>query len=415
MRKILFAFLLCLPLFGCTETVKISSDELFAKMQESYKKMDSFHETSQVIVSHSKDGKVLSTIDMEFSFKRPDMYSMKIKNAETENKETNSSDKQKAPQTIIMCDGTFMFIKGADGNTTRIPGGRSVSEFYRSITARSFINTGRVITEYYLLDGKLSQEEFAQTGVGGRLEDAAGKPCYVLTIDFKNGDKQILYIDKENYTIRRNIVSIANPSKSRSDANEQTKSENQQPFLFMSDEKMINVEINPSLDMEVFRPIDMGKSYSNSQHLNSPGSKNELKGKKAPAFELKNESGKAISLDNIKNKVTVLVFWDPLYKPGFEDLKTLGEIYDPSVRDDLVVYAISDDSSELRDGTFKTLNLTFESLYDHEKKVSSAYGIDVVPSIIIIGKDGHVKDIFSGIQPKDTIAKALKNQGISVK
>lgn len=416
MRKILLALLICLPLLGCTETVKITPDELISNMQDSYKKMESFKATSHISMITSKDGKVLSTIESELSFKRPGMYRMTVSDVANESKASQKENK-KSSKTVIMCDGVFMFIKGTDDKVTRIPGARSLSDFYKSITSRSFVNPDKVITEYYLLDGKLSKEEFASTAVSPRLEDGSGKPCYMLTIDFKNGDKQILYIDKENYTIRRNVVSIVKPPTSKSDEQQQASAEDKQ-FLFTSDEKMLEIELNPNFASEEFRPKDMGKTATPSndpKNLSSLAKKrSELKGKKAPAFELKDRTGETVSLESSKGKVTVLAFWDPLYKPGFDELKYLGELYSKnSAKDDLVVYAVSDDTSELRDGTFDGFKLPFSSLFDQDKKATTAYSIDVVPSIVIIGKDGNIKDIFSGIQAKDTIAKAFEAQGIS--
>ncbi len=416
MKKLLLFFALIASLCGCTGNVNITAEDLMANMKKAYQELDTFHETSSVNILRDTNKKVETSVTTEFSFKRPNLYVIK-----------NTTGKANA---TIISDGKELSVESSESKEPhRVPASRTVSELYQRLTSRSLVNPERMITEFYLLDGRLPSEPFATAEVSKKLAKVEGKDCYVLNISAKSGDRQAVYVDKDSFMIRKNVISIVKPvlpkrsgmptpqSAPSEDASTAVKSAQEAAApLFTSDETMGVVETNPQLDPAIFKvkgrqlPLFPGKRESGK-----PVKTNALKGEMAPDFELKDENGKVESVSASKGKTVVLFFWDPLYKPSFSEITELQEIYAKASADkNLQIFAISDDKSEMRAGTFKKTGASFPGLYDEDGKVSSIYGVDVVPYTIIIDKDGKVSETFSGRQPREVIIKALKNRGIKV-
>ena len=128
-------------------------------------------------------------------------------------------------------------------------------------------------------------------------------------------------------------------------------------------------------------------------------------GKAAPAFTLKDQDGKSVSLSQFKGKQSVVLYFYPKDDTpgctkeacGFRDfnqeLKKLG----------VAVLGVSADGGDSHQKFIGKYKLNFPLLSDPDRKLMTAYGaygekmmygkktVGVIRSTVLIGKDGKVK------------------------
>jgi len=137
-------------------------------------------------------------------------------------------------------------------------------------------------------------------------------------------------------------------------------------------------------------------------------------GKMAPAFSLKNQNGKKVSLKDFKDKnIVVLYFYPKAMTPGctvqacgisdskksFSKLKTK-------------VLGVSPDSPERLAKFIEKEDLNFDLLSDEDHHVAEKYGVwgkkknygreymGIMRTTFIIGKDGKIKHIIDKVNTK---------------
>ena len=117
-------------------------------------------------------------------------------------------------------------------------------------------------------------------------------------------------------------------------------------------------------------------------------------GDKAPNFSLKDIDGNKVSLDQFRGKTVVIAFWSTWCSRCDEELTFLKESF--GKRNDVVVLLINQDSEKsvslLRVRTLKEkLGITFPILMDEGLALWDGFGINALPTSIVIGKNGVVK------------------------
>jgi peroxiredoxin len=134
-----------------------------------------------------------------------------------------------------------------------------------------------------------------------------------------------------------------------------------------------------------------------------------LKGKAAPDFTLKTPDGKDLTLANMKGKVVLVdtwATWCPPCKASLPHIQKLAT--DKALADKgLVVWAVNDMETKADvDPFMKDNKYTFTVLMDTKGAVLKSYLISGIPTTILVGRDGKVKDAFVGYGG-DATAKAI--------
>lgn len=120
-------------------------------------------------------------------------------------------------------------------------------------------------------------------------------------------------------------------------------------------------------------------------------------GDKAPAFELKSTDGRSISLASLKGKVVLLEFWASWCGPCKRATPVVDQISrDFAGRGVVVLGMNSDESLETVQKYNERLNVGYPTLLDADP-VMKRYGINAVPTFVIIGKGGKIRDIRRGL------------------
>jgi len=134
-------------------------------------------------------------------------------------------------------------------------------------------------------------------------------------------------------------------------------------------------------------------------------------------FSLRSIDGQTITSDSLRGEVVVLAFgasWLPLSKAQLQGVRKLADEYSER---GVVVYWVSTESEDPKSKNFASdeqlrafaqkYGLKVTVLRDPDGAVSKKFGIDQLPSIVIIDKQGHASEPIGGLDPNGNLANQL--------
>ncbi len=123
-------------------------------------------------------------------------------------------------------------------------------------------------------------------------------------------------------------------------------------------------------------------------------------GDRAPAFELSDDQGLGVSLDDYAGKVVLLNFWATWCPPCVQEMPSLNRTYERFRDDGMVVLGVSvDEDAEQYARFLRNRGVTFPTVRDPEREVSTRYGTMKYPESYLISRDGRVLRKYIG--PED--------------
>lgn len=135
----------------------------------------------------------------------------------------------------------------------------------------------------------------------------------------------------------------------------------------------------------------------------------------APEFSLRAIDGETVTSASLRGEVVVLAFgasWLPLTRNQMEAVKKLADQY---AGRGVAVYWVSTESDSPKsknyasDEQLRALAQKYKAtvLRDPDDAVSKRLGVDQLPTIVIIDKQGNVADKIGGMDPNADLAKQL--------
>jgi peroxiredoxin len=135
----------------------------------------------------------------------------------------------------------------------------------------------------------------------------------------------------------------------------------------------------------------------------------------APEFSLRAIDGETVTSSSLRGEVVVLAFgasWLPLTRNQMEAVKKLADQY---AGRGVAVYWISTESDALKsknyasDEQLRALAKKYKPtmLRNPDGTVAKKLGVDQLPSVVIIDKQGNVADKIGGMDPNADLAKQL--------
>lgn len=117
-------------------------------------------------------------------------------------------------------------------------------------------------------------------------------------------------------------------------------------------------------------------------------------GEKAPGFCLKDIDGNQVTLEQFLGKTVVIAFWSTWCSRCEEELKFLKETLGD--RTDVAVLLVNQDSERKASldrvrSIKERLGIRFPVLIDEGLSLWEIYGINALPTSVVIGKDGALK------------------------
>jgi len=143
----------------------------------------------------------------------------------------------------------------------------------------------------------------------------------------------------------------------------------------------------------------------------------DMVGKRAPDFSLESLDGQKVSLADFRGKKMVVVsFWASWCGPCRMEMPALRDYYKKNQEhwDDFEVVAIDTNDERSDAATFSlSERLPFPVVLDPRGTISDLYGVQAIPAMFIVGKDGIVKYAQIGFDPTMEIELSV-NLGIKI-
>ena len=141
------------------------------------------------------------------------------------------------------------------------------------------------------------------------------------------------------------------------------------------------------------------ESSSGRQTSNSASSKSAPKrGPLAPNFTLRSLDGETVELSSLRGDVVVIDFWATWCPPCRITLPLVNKVYKETRGENVKVFGISTDrvsSAKVRD-FLQQNNMELPVLHDRDGTVARAYGVRAIPTTLVIGKYGCIRDRHLG-------------------
>jgi peroxiredoxin len=137
-------------------------------------------------------------------------------------------------------------------------------------------------------------------------------------------------------------------------------------------------------------------------HGGSGGQVTELDGKPAPDFHLAALDGRTVSPADFRGKKLVLSFWASWCGPCRMELPALAKFYQQTHKSDADYEIVSisvDDERAAAETAATELKVPFAVLLDPNSKTLQKYGVDAIPALFVIDKDGKVIHGQTGFAP----------------
>jgi peroxiredoxin Q/BCP len=145
-------------------------------------------------------------------------------------------------------------------------------------------------------------------------------------------------------------------------------------------------------------------------------------GQKAPAFNLDDEAGQKVSLEDFKGKPVVLYFYPKDMTPGCtQEACDFRDNWGAVRKKGAVVLGVSADPVKRHQAFKEKYKLPFTLLSDESLKMLKAYGVwqkkkfmgrefmGIVRSTLLIDKAGKIEKIWMPVKVKDHVKEILRN------
>jgi len=132
----------------------------------------------------------------------------------------------------------------------------------------------------------------------------------------------------------------------------------------------------------------------------------------APNFTLTDINGREFSLESLRGKVVLINFWASWCPFCVEDMPLMQELQNDFKQQGLVVVAINLEDAETARAFMQEHGYTVKTLMDADNQVSQLYKIEVLPTVVLIGRDGKIATRLMGAKSKSTLTEAIASAGI---
>jgi peroxiredoxin len=131
----------------------------------------------------------------------------------------------------------------------------------------------------------------------------------------------------------------------------------------------------------------------------------------APDFTLPSLGGPNLRLQEQRGRVVMVNFWASWCGPCRVEMPHLARLYDKYRSSGFVVLGVNIDEDPRKAASLAgQLGMRFPVLLDTEKKVSRMYDLSMMPSTILIDRDGRVRYVHRGYRDgyEDTYDKQIR-------
>lgn len=120
----------------------------------------------------------------------------------------------------------------------------------------------------------------------------------------------------------------------------------------------------------------------------------------APDFALPLEGGKKLKLSQLKGNVVMINFWASWCAPCREEMPLIEDLFQNYKKLGFVVYGVNVDFNPAdAKPLLKETGVSFPVGYDSKNRVSELYGVDSMPSTVMVDRKGNMRFLHRGYKP----------------
>jgi cytochrome c biogenesis protein CcmG/thiol:disulfide interchange protein DsbE len=138
-----------------------------------------------------------------------------------------------------------------------------------------------------------------------------------------------------------------------------------------------------------------------------------LVGQAAPGFGLDllrgGDAGDRVRLEDLRGQVVVLDFWASWCKPCEEQAAILEQVSQEVSGEDVYVLGVAtSDSPEAARRFLESHDSSYPSAYDQGNATANAYGVSVLPTLVVIDPMGKVADVHTRVVGKRELVELVR-------
>ena len=117
------------------------------------------------------------------------------------------------------------------------------------------------------------------------------------------------------------------------------------------------------------------------------------------SLSMRTINGEILNINSFKGKIVLIKFWATWSTPCIMELEELKKVY-KEYSDNLVIITIAIDKDMERVKNFiERNNIKWFVIIDHDDTYLKTFDVDVLPTIILLNKEGRVVSKLTGYQP----------------
>jgi peroxiredoxin len=125
-------------------------------------------------------------------------------------------------------------------------------------------------------------------------------------------------------------------------------------------------------------------------------------GAPAPAFTLAARDGGKLSLADLKGQVVMINFWATWCGPCRQEMPLLAQLHDKYEPLGFTMLGVNvEPDSAAAVAWLKSVPVTFPILFDTDSAVAGSFGVEGMPSSVLVDRNGQVRYIHRGYKPGD--------------
>ena len=125
-------------------------------------------------------------------------------------------------------------------------------------------------------------------------------------------------------------------------------------------------------------------------------------GAPAPAFTLAARDGGKLSLADLKGQVVMINFWATWCGPCRQEMPLLAQMHDKYEPLGFTMLGVNvEPDSAAAVAWLKGVPVTFPILFDTDSAVAGSFGVEGMPSSVLVDRNGQVRYIHRGYKPGD--------------
>jgi thiol-disulfide isomerase/thioredoxin len=170
--------------------------------------------------------------------------------------------------------------------------------------------------------------------------------------------------------------------------------------------KVKEIEVDQDVDSALFN-FHPDPDWTEVEMLIAPGERqSSLAGLKAASFHGKLLDGESFELSSLRGKVVVLDFWATWCGPCMRELPSILKLRQ-EFAGKVEFLGINDESPGVIKGFVRKHNSDMPVLMDESREVHNQYGVNAIPTLLIIGRDGVIREHFVGTRSEEMLRSAI--------